>query len=606
MTALQDITLDLQAERAARNPSSDRAASSTSNRSSFVRWWNALSVGRKITFFFTTNLGFALCVGILVLGGLVEVGKRADAVNTTHDNALQSERLLFDLSEAQHHTQLLVLSGEERQATSALAALDKVDARLGSFDATGSYRSPEFDRQLPLLATSVGAFRSQVEAFDSTARGTFRNDARTQEITAAGSLAIERARTLAQDLGRQADERSDAGTSLIDKLFVVVLVFASVLTGLTLMAHRYFTRSVSGTVTNLADEMSRLAGGERDIKVPGKHRTDEIGDMARALEVFHRGALQLERLNSERATKAQAEIEAQTRDQVRAEETRLDRERALREIADQFERTVGDVASSVASASSQLHTTATTMAGSAEQSSQRAAEVASSMEEANAGATAAAAASDEFAMSIGEISRQAASSAELARKATDSANEADATISALADSAQEVGHVVELIQTIAQRTNLLALNASIEAARGGEAGRGFAVVASEVKELAMQTSRATEQVAQQIQAMQATTGDSVNALRSIAREVHKLETTAVSIASAVDQQSVAGQDLARSIDLAACGTERVAGHIDEVRELSLSTGSAASQVLSSATALDQQATTLRTQVDGFLAKVRTA
>ena len=120
----------------------------------------------------------------------------------------------------------------------------------------------------------------------------------------------------------------------------------------------------------------------------------------------------------------------------------------------------------------------------------------------------------------------------------------------------------------------------------------------------MQTSRATEQVAEQIRAMQDTTGESVTALRSIATQVKELESTAVSIASAVDQQSVAGQDLARSIDLAANGTQAVASHIDDVRELSLSTGAAAGQVLTSANDLDQQAATLNAQVQAFLAKVR--
>lgn len=122
----------------------------------------------------------------------------------------------------------------------------------------------------------------------------------------------------------------------------------------------------------------------------------------------------------------------------------------------------------------------------------------------------------------------------------------------------------------------------------------------------MQTSRATEKVALQIRAMQDTTGASVKALRSIAHQVKELETTAVSIASAVDQQSVAGQDLARSIDLAARSTERVANHIEDVRQLSLSTGAAASQVLTSANELEDQASHLSDQVKTFLARVRDA
>jgi len=226
------------------------------------------------------------------------------------------------------------------------------------------------------------------------------------------------------------------------------------------------------------------------------------------------------------------------------------------------------------------------------------------MQEATSGVTAAAAASDEFAMSIGEISRQAASSADLARKASESAEVADGKMATLANSASQVGQIVELIQSIARRTNLLALNASIEAARGGEAGRGFAVVASEVKELAAQTSRATEKVAQQIREMQDSTSDSALALRSIGNQVQQLETTAISIASAVDQQSVAGQDLARSIDLAARGSGEVSASIGNVRESSLATGAAASQVLNSATDLENQAATLRTQVDMFLQRIR--
>ena len=339
-------------------------------------------------------------------------------------------------------------------------------------------------------------------------------------------------------------------------------------------------------LVSLSREMGRLAGGERNIEILGLDREDEVGELARSLRVFVKSGLKLDELFGGRKEAAEQ------------------RKRDLFAMASAFETTIGDVVGGVAAASSQLQATASAMAAAAEQASAQSGMVSQSMDRASSGVTAAAAASDEFAMSIGEISRQATSSAELARRATDAATHADETISALAASANQVGQIVELISSIAQRTNLLALNASIEAARGGEAGRGFAVVASEVKELATQTSRATEEIGEQIRAMQDSTGASVTALRSIGDQIKSLETTAISIASAVDQQSVAGQDLARSIDLAARSSDEVASNINQVREASGSTGAAASQVLTSATELEGQAATLRAKVGEFLAEVR--
>lgn len=604
MSALQELAIDLEAERAGaegfRSQSRSRGEGMAGRLTS---WFDQLTVGRKISTIFSASLAFAMLAGLAMVIALIQIGERAEGINTSHDYAIEAERIVVELSEAQRHGEGLITSGDATRGVSALAELDSAESRLGQLRETAARTNmTAFDR-LSLIEAAIDDFRRQVSAYNPSAPES-RRASQAIEVTSTGSSALEASRELANILGANADTMSDSGARTISGVLMFWIALYAVLTVLTLVALRYFDRNVGGTLSQIAEQMSRLSSGERNIAVPGKERGDEIGDMARSLAIFQRAGERLERLSRERSEKAQAELDEQARLQVEREEARIERERTLRDLADQFENTVGDVVSNVASASSQLQNTASSMAAGAQQASERTADVATSMEEANAGATAAAAASDEFAMSIGEISRQAASSAELARKATLSAGEADATISALADSAEQVGQIVELIRTIAQRTNLLALNASIEAARGGEAGRGFAVVASEVKELAMQTSRATEQVADQIRTMQDTTGDSVVALRSIAKEVAQLESTAVSIASAVDQQSVAGNDLARSIDLAARGTEQVSGHIKEVRELSVSTGSAASQVLSSATALDQQASTLRDQVNSFLASVR--
>jgi methyl-accepting chemotaxis protein len=619
MSALQDVAKELVAEseiseREVADPAAARhlTAEDTSEQSGTVQgrfgaFFHHMSIAGKLRTLSAANLGavFAIMVATAI-AGLIALDMR-DARLAVSETQVASAQLTKNIEQARLHSQRYAITGDLEDLVTAREALNATDGLLQTIQTTAEEYSPDTLPAIDYLADQLEGYDRELQALRSSYLR-YGSGERTQTIADAiflsGISFAEQAESISAQLAEHGQAIDAGSATAIVWIFAVLGLISALMVGVIFLSSRYLTRDLSDILVELTSAAEKLASGDKAISIPGRDRKDEIGGLANAMHVFLRVAWRFEKLISEKAGRAERELEERAALEQEREDVRLQKERTLLELAQNFETTVGNVVGSVAAAATQLQATAGSMASVADQSSSQSTQVAKSMEQASAGVTAAAAASDEFAMSIGEISRQAANSASLARKATEAAGDADETISALSASANQVGKIVELIQSIAQRTNLLALNASIEAARGGEAGRGFAVVASEVKELANQTSRATEEVAGQIRAMQNSTGASVDALRSIGEHIKQLETTAVSIASAVDQQSVAGQDLARSIDLAARASGEVSANIDQVRESSLVTGAAASQVLHSSTELEGQASALRQQVGSFLEKVR--
>ena len=289
---------------------------------------------------------------------------------------------------------------------------------------------------------------------------------------------------------------------------------------------------ISRPLGSLHAAMARLAEGYVDVDLKGTRGRDEFAKMACILEVFRENAIERNALNAER------DKDTALREQ---------REIKIADMVSKFEVAISAAEEGVDNAIHSLHEASVAMNNTVETVSNKAQKASTAVGEASGSVATVASASEEISLSIKEVASEAVNSREIAGEVGGLVGNTSQTIQELAESAKRIGQVVNLIKDIADQTNLLALNATIEAARAGEMGKGFAVVASEVKTLANQTSNATEEISQQIQAIQQVSFEAVGAISRVTSMMEKLGESSAAVAAAVEEQSTTVDEIARSV-----------------------------------------------------------
>jgi methyl-accepting chemotaxis protein len=562
-----------------------------------LRKFNDMKIRTKVILAFAMVLTITTGIGGFAIQRLATVNAAADDIRA---NWLPSVRLLGDyamLTERVKSLQNMIISSAPGTDMSKIntAYQTAMDDRVKAWK---SYQPTITPGPETALATDIEKQTATYDAmWDKVSDLLKKNDRDTaSQINSGEGLAVTgKLRDAIQaDLdfnAKGADKAAQQGKDIYDSAFYWILGVLAMAIVFSIFVALMFVNGVSRPITAMVEAMKNLASGNTDTAIPAQGRKDEVGAMAGAVQVFKDNMITAARLEAE-----------QKAEQERKEQ----RQKAVDGYIQDFDKSVGGVLEMVASASTELESTAKSMSATAGTAQQQSTAVAAASEQASTNVQTVASAAEELSSSISEISRQVAESTRITSQAVTETEKTDAQIQGLADAAQRIGDVVKLINDIAGQTNLLALNATIEAARAGEAGKGFAVVASEVKSLANQTAKATEEISAKIAEMQSATSLSVQAVQGIGQTIGRINEIATTIASAVEEQGAATQEIARNVQQASAGTAEVSTNIVGVTKAANDTGAASTQVLGAAGELSKQSESLRGQVDAFLSKIRAA
>ncbi|WP_315764559.1 MULTISPECIES: HAMP domain-containing methyl-accepting chemotaxis protein [unclassified Bradyrhizobium] len=480
-----------------------------------------------------------------------------------------------------------------------LANADAIDAKntlanaQAVVAATETEIAPTSEAKLKMLVAALKAeLTADAAALDEVVKAASDLRSKQAELVNASTAIEEQVHRINQRLGAMRAEQGDKTAVAVGDTRQTVITTAAVALVLGCVLAWLIGGSVSGPIRGMTDRMQSLAAGELEQPIPGGEQRDEIGRMARAVEVFRDNALAVRRMEQEAAAQREA--------------AEADRTRMMAELASRFEQGMQGVITGVGGRADQMGSSASDLARVAERGRGLAEAVANRAEQASVNVQTVASATQELAASIREISSQVQRSVAVSNRATQETQRTSELVNGLSSAAEKIGNIIQLIQAIASQTNLLALNATIEAARAGDAGKGFAIVASEVKNLASQTAQATEQIASQIATIQDATDETVSAITQFESTVREMAEISNAIASAVEQQGAATGEIARNVEEAASGTAAVSREIVDVRAVAGETDAGAEAALAAAAALQQQAVSLKSNVADFLKTIRSA
>ena len=457
----------------------------------------------------------------------------------------------------------------------------------------------DFVEALKRATTAFGPYREIGEAMAHAyaEKGTTAGNARMPEFdqrSEALQKEMDHLLAIRDELLAETAKRMNAGLAAVtageDRAGWFATVTVGLLTLATLSFAAFLLRRVVRPVGVLADFMRDLAGGRRGVTVPFVERRDEIGRMAQATDVFRRAIEENEALQRDRADEEARAHEAKRQDR--------------RVLADDFSQRIAAVVEALGGTAERIGRDAGDVDRAARIGADRSEKTSRAMARTEENVAAVADAATMLATAIGEVERHMRDAERVSAAAAENSQRTDAIVRRLADSTGRIGEIVGLIDSVAAQTNLLALNATIEAARAGEAGRGFAVVAQEVKLLAAQTTRATEEIAQQISSVQSATGEAVGAIDAIAATVGEVGGILRTIASAIEEQGGATREITRSIAATSGDTTAIAADVAAVDETSRRTSSAAGAMVAAAHDLADIAGRLRGEANAFVERIR--